>query len=129
MKILRRRHLVFSIIIPLIIAGFCMFPSVISAQISSSNINIEELDYANPKEYKVAGITISGIKYLDKKVLIMLSGISVGDKISLPGEKTGDAIKKLWKQGLFSDVKISITKIQGDNIFLNFYLQERPRLS
>jgi len=111
------------------IAILCLFQFNSIAQISGNNQDIENLDYTNPKEYTVAGITVSGIKFLDKKVLIMLSGITIGDKISLPGEKTGDAIKKLWKQGLFSDIKITVTKIQGDNIFLNYYLQERPRLS
>jgi len=97
------------------------------AQVSlSDNIKI---DYNNPKEYTIGGILISGTKHLDRNVLIMLSGLSVGDKITVPGEQLGNAIKKLWKQGLFSDVQIRITKIQGDNIFFDFQLQERPRLS
>ena len=37
--------------------------------------------------------------------------------------------RKYWKQGLFSDVKISASKIKGDKIWLNIFLQERPRLS
>ena len=106
-------NVIFSIIITLIIAVSCLFSSESIAQISGNNQNIDKLDYTNPKEYTVAGITVTGIKYLDKKVLIMLSGISVGDNISLPGEKTGEAIRKLWKQGLFSDIKITVTKKIG----------------
>jgi len=87
------------------------------------------IDYANPKDYVIGGITVSGTKYLDKKVLILLSGLTVGDKIQVPGEKISKAIESLWKQKLFSDIKISATKIQGNNIFLNLNLQERPRLS
>ena len=87
------------------------------------------IDYANPKEYVIGGITVSGTKYLDKKVLILLSGLTVGDKIQVPGEKISKAIESLWKQKLFSDIKISATKIQGNNIFLNLNLLERPRLS
>ncbi len=88
-----------------------------------------EVDYTSPKEYKIGGITISGVKFLDENVLIQLSGLQVGDVINVPGDKISGAIKKLWKQNLFSDVKITIVKNIKDQIFLDIYLQERPRLS
>lgn len=88
-----------------------------------------KLDYSAPKQYEVGGITVTGVKYLDKKVLILLSGLSVGDKIQVPGEAITEAIKKLWDQGLFSDVAIYVDRIDGELIFLEIELQERPRLS
>jgi len=87
------------------------------------------INYTMPKEYEIGGITVSGIKYLDETALISLSGLAVGDKIQVPGEEVTKAIEKLWKQGLFSDVKIKAVKYVGNTIFLNIYLQERPRLS
>ena len=87
------------------------------------------ISYTMPKEYEIGGITVSGIKYLDETALISLSGLAVGDKIQVPGEEVTKAIEKLWKQGLFSDVKIKAVKYVGNTIFLNIYLQERPRLS
>ncbi|MBU0764728.1 MAG: outer membrane protein assembly factor BamA [Bacteroidetes bacterium] len=98
------------------------------AQISVSS-DVPVIDYDNPKEYEIGGITVSGIKYLDHSVLIQLSGLSVGDIIMIPDVETTDAIKKLWKQGLFSDIKITATKVIGNKIFLDIYLQEQPRLS
>ena len=86
-------------------------------------------DYSNPKEYAIGGITMSGTQFLDESVLINLSGLLVGDTIEIPGEKTSSAIEKLWKQGLFSDVKIVANQIQGNLIFLELKVQERPRLS
>jgi outer membrane protein insertion porin family len=92
-------------------------------------INAQQfVDYSNPKEYVIADITVSGVKYLSKDALIMLSGLKIGQKIQIPGDEISDAIQRLWDQGLFSDVKISITKIEGDKVYLNFYLQEQPRL-
>lgn len=91
--------------------------------------NIEELDYANPKKYEIGGITVTGVKYLDNSVLVTLSGLTVGDKINVPGEELSKAIKNLWNQGLFENVIISATQVQGDLIFLNIDLQERPRMS
>jgi len=85
--------------------------------------------YSSPKEYVIAGINVQGIRYLDTKVLAQISGLSIGDKITVPGEAITNSIKKLWNHGLFSDVKISADKIVGDNIWLTINLQERPRMS
>lgn len=88
-----------------------------------------KIDYSSPKQYVVGGITVSGTKYLDRKVLILLSGLTVGEKIQVPGEAITEAIHKLWDQGLFSDINITATRIEGDKIYLDIALQERPRLS
>ncbi|MCF8297856.1 MAG: outer membrane protein assembly factor BamA [Saprospiraceae bacterium] len=111
----------------LILILFSLLLSNLSAQISVGDKSV--FDYSNPKEYEIGGITVSGIKYLDNNVLIMLSGLTVGDKIKIPGEEITSAIKKLWKQGLFENINISATKIQGDYIFLDIHLEERPRLA
>ena len=91
--------------------------------------DLEELDYANPEKYEIGGITITGIKYLDNNVLITLSGLTVGDVISIPGEEISEAIRNLWDQGLFENVIVSITSVQGNLVFLNIDLKERPRMS
>ena len=87
------------------------------------------IDYGNPQQYEVGGIVTSGTQFLDEAVLINISGISVGDSIDVPGEKISKAIENLWKQGLFSDIKIVATHSFGKKIFLEIRLQERPRLS
>jgi outer membrane protein insertion porin family len=86
------------------------------------------IDYTNAKEYELAGITITGVKYLDVNVLTMLSGLTIGERIKIPGDRVTGAVKKLWDQGLFEDVQIFVSKIVGDQVFLNIYLKERPRL-
>lgn len=88
-----------------------------------------EIDYANPKEYEIGGITISGVRFLDNSALVMLSGLSVGDRVKVPGEELSRAIENLWKQGLFENVRITATRVEGSLIFLNIELVERPRLS
>ena len=85
--------------------------------------------YASPGRYTIADIEISGIRYLDRTVLVQLSGLQVGQTIDVPGDAITNAIKKLWQQGLFSDVRITASKVVDDDIWLDIYLQERPRLS
>ena len=87
------------------------------------------INYLEAGEYTIDSITISGIKFLDANALIGISGLRIGQGISLPGEEITSAVKKLWEQGLFSDIRITITKIEGDKVSLDIYLQERPRLS
>ena len=82
-----------------------------------------------PKKYVLGGITVSGARYLDPSTLIGLSGLRVGDNITIPGEEIGKAIRKLWAQGILGDVNVTIARTEGDKIFLDFTLKERPRLS
>ena len=64
-----------------------------------------------------------GIKFLDNNTLISISGLSIGQEIIIPGDKISKSIKNLWKQGLFSDVSIQISKIEDENIYLNIDLK------
>jgi outer membrane protein insertion porin family len=114
-------------IFPGLIFLLCLLTFDVSGQVISGTPI--EIDYANPKEYEIGGITISGVKFLDNSALVMLSGLSVGDRIKVPGEELARAIENLWKQGLFENVKITATKVQDNLIFLNIDLSERPRMS
>ena len=69
------------------------------------------LDYNNPKDYYLGGVTVSGVKYLDGNVLIMLSGLTVGEQMKIPGDKITAAVRKLWDQGLFEDIQVSVSKV------------------
>ena len=82
-----------------------------------------------PKKYELGGITVSGARYLDPSTLISLTGLRVGDPVNIPGEEIGKSIRKLWAQGILGDVSVSIARIEGNKIFLDYNLKERPRLS
>ncbi|MCX6283349.1 MAG: outer membrane protein assembly factor BamA, partial [Bacteroidetes bacterium] len=105
---------------------------VLLVPVSRAQITIGQqtgVDYSNPKEYIIGGITVSGVKYLDGNVLIMLSGLTVGEKIKIPSDRVTSAIRKLWDQGLFEDIRISTIKIVDNQIFLDIWMKERARLS
>jgi len=123
------KHISFaSLLAGLFILLLVAFPGFGYSQISIGE-DVIEVDYADPAEYEIGGVTVSGVKYLDQNVLIMISGLTVGQKIKIPSDKLRNAITKLWEQGLFEYVNISATDLQGDIIFLNIELRERPRLS
>ncbi|MCH7534696.1 MAG: outer membrane protein assembly factor BamA [Bacteroidetes bacterium] len=114
-------------IILLVVLLFSIIAPVYSQIITGeSDVNI---DYTAPREYEIGGIRVEGTKYLDKNVLISISGLIRGDKITIPGEEITNAIKKLWKQKLFADVKIKLERTQDRFAFLIIELEERPRMS
>ncbi|GAB3315673.1 outer membrane protein assembly factor BamA [Hymenobacter humi] len=82
-----------------------------------------------PKRYVLGGITVSGTRDLDPNTLIGLTGLRVGDPITIPGEEIGKSIRKLWAQGILGDVSVTIARTEGNKIFLDYNLKERPRLS
>ena len=100
------------------------------AQVVPVELNsAEAIDWAKPKEYTIAGIEVECSEYTDKNIVRLLSGITYGDKVQIPGDKISEAIKNLWKQSLFEDVKIYLVKTIGDDAFLKIAVVEKPRLS
>lgn len=82
-----------------------------------------------PKKYTIAGIKVEGVSNYEDYALISLSGLSVGQKIDIPGSQITEAINRYWKHGLFSNVKIFAEKIEGDKVYLKIVLAQRPRIS
>ena len=87
------------------------------------------LDYENPQEYLVAGITVTGVQYTDINTIKLFAGIKEGDRITVPGDKITTAIKNLWRQQLFADVAVYAAEIRGSDIYLVIDLKEMPRMS
>jgi outer membrane protein insertion porin family len=96
---------------------------------SSRPVNILELNYAKPQKFRIAEIKAVGLSTLDENAIISLSGLKVDDRIDVPGDAISGALKKLWGQGIIGDVKILVTKIEGEDIYLLLDLTERPRFS
>lgn len=97
------------------------------AQVNNSDNGI--IDYSNPKEYQVKKITISGNHHTDTNICKLLSGLYEGQVLLIPGEKTSEAVNNLWEQGIFDDIRITATRVEGSDIWLDIHLTEHPRLS
>jgi len=111
----------------LLIACFAA-PGFLQAQVNVGN-DLSKIDYEHPTEYIIGGIEVSGVEYVDKNVIIMLSGLETGKKIKIPGDDITSAIRLLWDQGLFDNISITASKFIGNSVFLMLNLRERPRLS
>ncbi len=78
----------------------------------------------------IGGISVSGSEAIDEELLISISGLTLGDKVTLPYDpKLSKAIRNLWKQNLFADIDINAERYEGDKVFLDMHVTVRPRLS
>jgi outer membrane protein insertion porin family len=92
---------------------------VIGFQVSAQNTDSLFLQSVkNKKKYRLAPLQIEGADFTDKNVIALLSGLVEGEEITIPGDKITDAIKKLWKQGLFEDIQIIQDKVINNDLFL-----------
>ena len=105
------------------------FGKVVAQTVETDTISKPSVLYSAPMKYEIGGITVSGIDNYEDYVLIGLSGLSVGQVVSIPGEEITAAVKRYWKHGLFSNVSITVEKIVEDKVYLNIALTQRPRLS
>ncbi|OAV44085.1 outer membrane protein assembly factor BamA [Lewinella sp. 4G2] len=110
----------------LLLSLCCLFgTATVAAQTDSLNLPV--YDYSNPGEYEIGAITVKGAFFAEQNAIIGVTGLSVGDKIRVPGPDIPRAIKNLWRLRLFTDVRIEQEKTIGDVIFLVVRVTERPR--
>ena len=89
-----------------------------------------DISYAGtPRQMEIGGLAVKGVEGYEDYVLTGLSGLSVGQVISVPGTEITEAIKRYWKHGLFSKVAITADSIVGQKVYLCIHLATRPRVS
>lgn len=82
-----------------------------------------------PREYIVANVTVTGIKYLDTAIVYSIANIQPGDKFMHPGADIfSKSIANLWRQKLFANIQMYVTKVDDDKVWIEINVQERPRL-
>lgn len=116
----------------LLIALLSLFFQIVTAQQEekTDSTSIPVINYGTTgQKYEIAEIAVTGADNYEDFVLIGFSGLTVGDIITVPGDAISDVVKRFWKQGLFSDVKIYATKIADGKIWLNIALKQRPQVS
>ena len=97
----------------------------------SQNVQDIQVDYNNPKTYVVGGVTVEGTNYLNPTQIIQLTGLTVGQSVTVPGEDASSIVKRLWQQRYFEDVGLYIDSLSAsrDTAFFKIKIVERPRVS
>ncbi len=106
---------------------FALLPFSVVAQ---DKIVHPDISYAGtPRSCTIGGIAVEGVDGYEDYVLTGLSGLEVGQEIEVPGQAITEAVKRYWKNGLFSRVAISADSIVGSKIYLRITLALHPRVS
>ena len=94
----------------------------------TNQIRIEDPTRARTSQFEIQEITVSGVVTARDSYLISSSGLRVGDNISIPGEEISNAIRQLYRTGLFSDVEILHERVGANGVNIEIRVQEQPRL-
>ncbi len=88
-------------------------------------------DFLHPQEFKIARIAVTEVnnKPIQKALIVLYSGLSIGQEIKVPGEEIPKAIENLWKQGYFSDIQVYFEPTGDGRVVVNFVVTEQPRLN
>ena len=109
---------------------FCFSNNSYAQEITAEENNNPVILYTtSPKKYEIAEIKVEGADNYEDYMLLGISGLSVGQIITVPGDEVTSAIKNYWKHGLFSDARIEAEKIVGNKIYLKIILRQRPRIA
>ena len=96
---------------------------------ASISINAQESEYKKGDKYTIEEITVTGDSNFSDQTVITYSGLRKGQEIFIPGEKTSNAIKKLWSSNLFSSIDLYISKVEGDKVYLEIHLVDLPEMN
>lgn len=97
--------------------------------LASAGVAAQDVETLEQGQYVLAEVTVSGKISYNEQTVITFTGLEKGQTINVPGEEISNAIRKLWKLGLFSDVTFYVNRIQGDSIYLDLSINELPKLS
>ncbi len=104
----------------------------VDTTIKPTSVDPKLLEWLNariPKEYSIAGVTITGIKHLDTSIIYSIANLQPGDKFTHPGEDIfAKSITNLWRQKFFSNVQVFVTRVDDDKVWVEISVLERPRL-
>ncbi len=97
--------------------------------LSVFTLNAQQKDLDSGRKYTINQIKVTGAQNFNEQTVVAFTGLKKGDRIYIPGEKLSQVTKKLWEQGLFSDIAFYVTNIDGENVDLELYIVELPKLN
>lgn len=113
----------------LLITSFSLFGQIDSTAVDTKPAEVQRGDIKLMQQYTLGGLEISGGTPYSTKQILRFTGLEVGEEIEVPGAKINNAIKKLWRTNLFSDVEFFASKVVGNEIFLRVNLVALPKIN
>ncbi|MEN9335721.1 MAG: outer membrane protein assembly factor BamA [Bacteroidota bacterium] len=89
----------------------------------------ERLPFEKGKKYILGKVNVTGKISYNEMTVVTFAGLEKGQEITVPSEQISNAIKKLGKLGLFSDIDFYVQEVRGDTIDLELSIVELPKLN
>ncbi len=125
------KHLFFCLVF--IVSGIPLFSQITvknaQADSTAGKQSSVVIDYSDPRECVISGLTVTGVNYLNPDQILSLTGLAMGDTITIPGEELQTIVKRLFMQRFFSDVGVYVDSLVNDKAYININIVERPRVS
>ncbi len=112
-------------ILPIILLMTTLEVRAQEINLTQSATEVTEIQNGN---YTLKGIVVDGIKKYSPEQILRFTGLQRGENLEIPGHRISNAIKKLWDTNAFSKVEIYVENLEGEQIVLNFALQELKEL-
>jgi len=113
-----KKAIKYSWAIPLIFASI-LFTDICHAQMAPPS-----------KRVVIDTVIVTGTQFLSPDLIAINTNILPGEKIDIErGNEISNAIRTLWDQGIFDDIKVEIFNEKSNSLSLNFIIKERPKMS
>jgi outer membrane protein insertion porin family len=89
----------------------------------------EKIPFDQGTKYILADVAVVGKISYNQQTVVTFAGLEKGQEVTVPGEEISNAIKKLGKLGLFSEIDFYVNRIDGDSIYLELNITELPKLN
>lgn len=81
-----------------------------------------------PAEYTIQEVSVEGNENTREQFIINASSLIVGSTIQYPGDQLTRAVNRLYRSGLFSDIKVYVTERTLSTISFLIEVEEQPRV-
>ena len=119
----------FKLLLLIVAISACLPTMKVAGQVNDTIYSPNVIYSSMPRSYEIAGIKVTGVDNYEDYIIIGYSGLTVGQKVEIPGDEITSAAKRFWRQGLFSKVQIKVDKIYGDKVWLEIALRQQPRIA
>lgn len=89
----------------------------------------DRVPFDQGRTYILADVEVTGNLTFNRQTVVTFSGLQKGQELTVPGEEISNAIKKLGKLGLFSNIDFYVLRTSNDSIWLEMNIDELPKLS
>lgn len=94
----------------------------------AQDIELTDPTAITPAEYQILEVTVEGNENTREQFIINTSLLIEGNTVIYPGDIVNNAVNRLYRSGLFSDVKIYVTERTVSGISFLIEVEEQPRV-